>query len=183
MYVAQQDPRLCPSPLCGGYWVQLANRARTRCSDGALRARCYAARAVDEERQPLGTAVPQGALVRADLEPWRFEGLGELGALVVARAFTPVGGEASSGRYFRVVDRGIRCVRAPCFSLRASVLNGDERIALSGIGLSAAPVGTRERIEVALGTKDGVLARGRIVRVQDGGRVLRATRFFLPSER
>ena len=31
------DPRMCPSPRCGGYWVALANRARTRCSDGVLR--------------------------------------------------------------------------------------------------------------------------------------------------
>lgn len=138
---------------------------------------------MDEERHPLDTAVPSGALVRADLEPWRFEAVGELGVLVVARVFSPVGTGTSSGRYFRVVDRGIRCVRAPCFFLQASVLDHDERIALSGIDLGAAPVDVRERIEAALGTKSGVLARGRVVPSEGGGRVLRAARVYLPSER
>jgi hypothetical protein len=163
--------------------VQLVNRSRTRCSDGALRARCYVARAVDEKRHPLDTGVPDGALARAEIEPWRFEGLGELGALVVARVFSPVGGGSSSGRYFRVVDLGIRCVKAPCFSVRASVLNGDARITLSEIDLGAVPVAMRGSIEAALGTKSALLARGRIVSSPDGGRVLRATRFYLPSER
>lgn len=183
IYVVTQDPRLCPSPLCGGYWARLANRSVTRCSDGVLRGRCYVARAVDEERHPLEKAIPEGALARAVIEPWRFEGMGELGVLVVAKTYAPVGGQASSGRYFRVVDRGIRCVRAPCFSLRATLLNGDERSALSGIGLGGAPIAERGRIEAALGTKSGILARGRIVQTSDGGRVLRTTRFYLPSER
>lgn len=182
IFVVRPDSRLCPSRLCGGYWVQLANRARTRCSDDVLRARCYVARAVDVERHPLDATIPDGALARADIEPWRFEGVGELGMLVVARVFAPVGGDASSGRYFRVVDLGIRCVKAPCFSLRASVLNGTERVAVSGIDLGVAPVDVRSRIEAALGTKSGALARGRIVPSRDGGRVLRPTRFYLPSE-
>jgi len=84
-----------------------------------------------------------------------------------------VGRAPATGRYFRVVDRGIRCVRAPCFSLLASVVNADKRIALSGIGLGAAPIDIRKRIEAALGTKSGVLARGRIFATEDGGRVLR----------
>jgi len=147
-----------------------------------MRARCYAARAVDEERHPLEQAIAAGALARAEIEPWSFEGLGELGVLVVARTFVPAGDRAASGRYFRVVDRGIRCVRAPCFSLLASVVNADKRIALSGIGLGAAPIDIRKRIEAALGTKSGVLARGRIFATEDGGRVLRPSRFYLPSE-
>lgn len=162
--------------------MQLANRSRTPCSDGVLRVRCYVARAVDEKRHPLEQPIPEGALARAEIEPWSFEGLGELGVLVVARTFVPVGDPASSGRYFRVVDRGIRCVRAPCFSLQTSLLNGDERRTLSGIGLGAVPVPERSRVEAALGSKSGVLTRGRIVRSADGGRVLRPTRFYLPSE-
>jgi hypothetical protein len=182
IYVVQPDPRLCPSPRCGGYWVQLANVSSSRCSNGVERARCYVARAVDEERHPLEHAISNGSLARAEIEPWRFEELGELGVLVVARTFAPVGDRAASGRYFRVVDRGIRCVRAPCFSLVASILNGQGRLALSGIGLGAAPVDARERIEAALRTKSGILARGRIVAAGDGGRILRASRFYLPSE-
>jgi len=183
IYVVRQDPRLCPSPLCGGYWVQLANRSRTRCSDGVLRAHCYTARAVDEERHAFKEAAPDRALVRADLESWSVQGMGELGTLVVASVFGPVGDGASAGRYFRVADRGIRCVKAPCFSLRASVLNRDERSTLSGVDLGVVPVDTRDQVEAALSTRSGVLARGRIVRTSAGGRVLRATRFYLRPER
>ena len=182
IYVVTPDPRLCPSPRCGGYWVQLANRSRTRCSDGVLRARCYVARGVDEQRHPLADGIPEGSLARALIEPWSFEGLGELGVLVAARVFPPVGRHVAKGRYFRVVDRGIRCVRAPCFSLRAIVLNRGETSTLSGIDLGAAPVSERAKIEAALGTKNGVLAQGRIAATGDGGRVLRATRFYLSSD-
>jgi hypothetical protein len=39
--VVEPDLRKCVTPLCGGYWVALANHARTVCHDGALRPRCY----------------------------------------------------------------------------------------------------------------------------------------------
>ena len=179
IYVVRQDPRLCPSPRCGGYWVALANRAGTRCVDGELHPRCYVARAIDEQGRPVVPAIPEGSLVQGSIGP----GSDDLGVLVAERAFSPVGTAAISGRYLRVVDLGIRCVRAPCFSLRAAVLNRRERITLSGIDLGAAPPGVRKRIEAALGTKSGILVRGRILQSRDGGRVLRPTRFYLPSER
>lgn len=182
-YLVQPDPRLCPSPACGGYWVELVNHARTRCSDGELRSRCYVARAVDSQRRPLETSIPAGALTRATVEPWRFEGLGELGQLVVARAYRPVGRAISSGRYYRVVDNGIRCVKAPCFSLNASLLNRASSTTVSGIDLGAVPQSERQHVERALGSKAGALAQGRTVGMRDEGRVLRATRFFLASER
>jgi hypothetical protein len=184
-YVVDPDPRMCPSPLCGGYWVALANHRRTRCSDGALRARCYVARAVDERRHPLARAIPAGSLARAGVEPWRFEGLGELGMLVVARAFEPVGGAKPTGHYYRLVDTRIRCIREPCFSMRAAALNGSSRSPISGLVLST--LGEQrdleERVLTELGTRNGVLVRGRIVVNPSGGRELHAARFYLRSER
>ena len=47
MFLVEHDPRLCPSPACGGYWVALANGVRTRCGDGTREKRCYDARAVN----------------------------------------------------------------------------------------------------------------------------------------
>src|SRR6476659_3510487 len=67
LYTAQGDPRMCPSPLCGGYWVALANGARTRCGDGTRQARCYVARAVDRNRRAL-SSLPAGALLRGAIE-------------------------------------------------------------------------------------------------------------------
>jgi len=183
LHVVRPDPRLCPSPLCGGYWVALANHARTQCHDGVSRTQCYVARAVDEDRHPLSAGVPAGALVGAEIAPWTYQGIGELGVLVVADVFSPAGRAPESGGFFRLVDNGIRCVRAPCFSIRASRLNQSSRTTVSGIDIGAARATPGEvvRVEAALGTKKGLLARGRIVSSPDGGRVFRATRFYLRS--
>jgi hypothetical protein len=185
IYVVRPDLRLCPSPLCGGYWVGLANHARATCQDGALRPRCYVARIVGEDRHPVGVDVPAGSLVRADIEPSKDEGFGELGVLVVAGVFSPAGTTAGGGSFFRLIDSGIRCIRAPCFSFRAAQLNQSVRTTLSGIDLGSARAAPEEvvRAETALHKKTGLLAQGRIVPATDGGRVLRATRLFLRSER
>jgi hypothetical protein len=184
VYVVRVDPRLCPSPLCGGYWVALANHARSRCSDGKLRQRCYIAKAVDEGRHPLEVTVPDGALVRADIDSQEFQGLGELGVLAVATVYEQAGKAPATGRYFRVVDTGIRCIRAPCFSMRAAQLNRAYTTTSSGLVLST--LGAREDLEervlAALATKNGVFARGRIVATPDGGRVFHASRFYLRSQ-
>jgi uncharacterized protein DUF6748 len=182
-FVVRPDPRLCPSPLCGGYWVSLANHARTRCHDGLLRPRCYVANAVDGHRHPLTAGPANGSLVRAAIERWTFEGFGQLGVLVVANVFAPAGRAPESGGFLRLVDTGIRCVRAPCFALRASRLNRSSRTTLSGIDIGAARTtpGELDRVEAALGTKNGVLAQGGIEPTSDGGRVFRATRFFLKA--
>ena len=183
-FVVRPDPRLCPSPLCGGYWVSLANHARTRCHDGLRRPRCYVASAVGVDRHPLKANPADGAIVRAAIESWTFGGFGQLGILVVINVFAPAGRAPESGRFFRVAGTGIRCVRTPCFALRASRLNRSSRATLSGIDIGTARTGPDEleRVEAALDTKNGVLARGSVVSASDGGRIFRATRFFLRSQ-
>ena len=181
VYTVRADPRLCPSPLCGGYWVALANGARTRCVDGTRSAQCYVAEAVDELRRPLAVSISDGGLARGAIEPSDFGGLGKLGVLVVAAVFTPAGEAAVSGGYYRVVDTAVRCVRTPCFSYRATQLNGSTRTMMSDVDLGAARATPAEveRARVALRTKSGLFARGRFARTADGGRVFRALRFFL----
>jgi hypothetical protein len=182
-YVVRVDPRLCPSPLCGGYWVSLANHARTRCHDGLLRPRCYVASAVGKGGAP-SVNLADGALARARIASRGFDGLGRLGVLVVADAFAPAGRARSAGRFFRIVDTGIRCIRAPCFSQRAGQLNRALWTTVSGVDLTTSKATPTElaRAEAELRTKRGLLAQGRIVAGDDGGRMLRATRFFLRSE-
>lgn len=185
IYTVRVDPRLCPSPLCGGYWVALANAPRTRCADGTARARCYVAQAVNEDRHPLEASVPDGALVRGDLDTFEFDGAGNLGVLVVPIVYAPEGKARESGGYYRLVDTGIRCVRAPCFSTRASRLNGAAKTTISGLVLTTLRYNEEleERALAALATRNGVLARGRIRPTPDGGRVFHASRFYLRSQR
>lgn len=178
-FVVRLDPRLCPSPLCGGYWVSLANRARTQCVDLRHSPRCYVARAVDRDRQALAAGIPDGAVVRGHLEPWAYEGFGELGAIIVSEVRAPVGA-FTKGTYFRVRDLGVRCVRAPCFSYRATVLNGTRRVTISTLDLAPAHASPRklQRAQAALADPSGLFVLGRITATSDGGRVLHASRIY-----
>ena len=175
-YVVRVDPRLCPSPRCGGYWVALANAARTRCQDGLRRPRCYVARAVDLEGGALG-AIAEASLVRGAIDIGR----DDLGELLVAAVYAPAGSARVRGGYYRVRDTGIVCVRAPCFSYSATQVNGFTRTTMSGVDLAAAKARPDElaRAKAALRTKNGVYARGTFSSGLDGGRTFHATRLFL----
>jgi hypothetical protein len=179
-YLVEPDPRACPSPRCGGYWVSFVNHAQTACHDGALRARCYVAVAEDERGRELAAGVPPGAIVRADLTGRRFGPFGNLGVLVVADLRAPHG-EGPSLLVYRVRDLGIQCVRAPCFSLRARQLNTPLKVLLSGLDLRPARLSADEqaRAAAALITTSGLFATGRMERTADSGRVLRVLRVYL----
>jgi hypothetical protein len=175
MYVVRHDPRLCPSPMCGGYWVAIANGARTRCADGLRRPRCYVARAVDAKGN--AASIPEGGLARGAIN----RGHDDLGELVVSAAYAPAGKATVRGGYYSVRDTGIRCVRAPCFSYRALLVNSSTRTTLSGVDLAAAAATPNElaRAEAALRTNTGLYARGTFSAALDGGRVFHATRLYL----
>ena len=181
MFIVEGDPRLCPSPLCGGYWAALANGVRTRCGDGQRQTRCYTARAVDRYGRPYVNEIPTGSLVRGAIEPGLRLGERTLDRLRVHAVYAPAGAAAISGGYYRVVDNGIRCIRAPCFSYRAGQVNGSSRVTISQVDLQAsgAPAAAIERAQAALRTKDGLYARGRFAPTPDGGRVFRALRLYL----
>jgi hypothetical protein len=175
MYVVRHDPRLCPSPLCGGYWVAIANGARTRCADGLRRPRCYVADAIRAGGSPVGD-IAEEALVRGALDVGR----DDLGELVVSAVYAPAGDALPSGGFYRVTDTGIRCVRAPCFSYRVTG-NGTTGTAVSSLDLEAAQATPKAvaRAHAAVETKNGLYARGRFATTPDGGRVFRALRLYL----
>lgn len=181
MFLVDGDPRLCPSPLCGGYWASLANGVRTRCGNGLPQTRCYAGRAVDRYGQPYAGEIPAGSLVRGAIEPGQRFGDRVLDQLRVYAVYAPAGTAAVGGGYYRVVDNGIRCVRAPCFSHRVGQVNGSSRVTVSEVDLQAswATADVIERAQAALRTKDGVYARGRFAATPAGGRAFRALRLYL----
>jgi hypothetical protein len=176
IYVVRDDPRLCPSPRCGGYWVALANGARTRCTDGLRHPRCYVARTTSRLGRPLDR-IPDGALVRGALADGR-EDLAELRAHAL---YAPAGTSRRAGGFYRVVDTGIRCVRAPCFSYAATQVNGRTGTTLSEVDLTLAQASAAEtaRAQRALRTKDGLYAQGLFVLRPAGGRGFVALRLFL----
>jgi hypothetical protein len=181
------DLRMCPSPLCGGFFVSRVNRTSTTCSDGAARPWCYVA-SVD---LPLLTAASRarvraaeqsgGVLLRGRIGVGGsvFRGLGRL---VVTDAWLTVTSEPWGGSVFLVSDNGVRCIRAPCFSLRASVVNTTRASSASGVDLSmvgASPALVRKaQANLATG---GLLVAGTIRRAADGGRTVVAAQFFLQA--
>ena len=180
IYTVLVDPRLCPSPLCGGYWVALANGVRTTCADGMRQPRCYVAKAVAAEQRERGLSVPNDGLVRGHLETFVIEN-GTFGLLVAEDVYAPAGKAVVTGGYYRVVDTGVRCIRAPCFSFRVTQMNGSTRTFTSAVDLRSAAATKDElsRATAALRTKNGLFARGRFGTSSKGGRVFRASRLFL----
>ena len=87
-----------------------------------------------------------------------------------------------TGAVYLVSDNGVRCVRAPCFTLRVATVNTTRATTASGLtltGVGAAPALNR-RAQAAL-TKGGLLVSATIRRDADGGRTVVATQFFLAA--
>ena len=180
MFVVQHDPRMCPTPLCGGFWVAIANGVRTRCGDGRRATRCYVASAIDRSGRRVSD-IPEGALARAAIERGSALWDRRLDRLRIWASYTPSRTEPVAGGVYRVTDTGIRCVRAPCFSLRVTQVNGRTRTVVSSIDLDASggTVAQTERARLTMTTKDGLYAQGVFAATPDGGRAFRALRIYL----
>lgn len=190
--ITRADPRLCPSPMCGGIWVQAVNTGSTTCGDGARKEACYAASAdlsrlrVNEKgRVLLQQAITQGrAVARGRLVRGLVEGFPDLDTLVVSevwRASSSV--NRARGVFHRLRDNGVRCVKAPCFSITAAVLNSSRSRTVSDVELSrtGTPAAERRRALARLAAP-GLIAAGRIVRAQEGGRAFVATQFYVRAQ-
>ena len=87
----------------------------------------------------------------------------------------------ATGSVYLVSDNGIRCVRAPCFTLRVATVNTPRATTASTLdlaGIGATALGQRAQ---AAPSKGGLLVAGAIRRDADGGRTIVASQFFLPA--
>lgn len=188
------DPRLCPSPVCGGVFASLLNRPLTPCPAAAASQACHAS-TVDWSRIDLdpqaqadfeAAALGGRAVVRGELSPGDVvDGFGTLGKLVVTEGWIAASSRRPRGGFFRVAPNGIVCFATPCFSLRESLLNTSFRGDVSGLDLSGAgaPQALRDAAwrELARGS---ILVAGRNRVVPDPGPAghglnLVATQFYL----
>ena len=148
-YFVKPDLRRCASPVCGGVFYRLANAETTHCLDGKKAAECYAASA-DFAKLGFGdagiakvnealTAASFGAstqlLVRATIgsKDWG-NGLGKFGELRPSEAWTSQTANEATGVLAKVEDSGIRCIAAPCPSLRELKLNSGVRAEIADLG-------------------------------------------------
>ncbi|HEV2837109.1 MAG TPA: DUF6748 domain-containing protein [Pyrinomonadaceae bacterium] len=164
-YSFRRDLRRCASPRCGGYFVKLVNQARTRCADNRWQSECYVA-SIDWD----GQSEPDSdrGLLRGTIRPagkgqYGFPGrMGEFGVLRVSEVWQAASANQASGNFFRVRDRGIRCIAAPCATHHEARLNSTASRNVAGVDLSGAgaPDNVLSEATAAMTTTDGILVSG-----------------------
>jgi uncharacterized protein DUF6748 len=179
-YSVRRDLRRCVSPLCGGYFVTRVNTSSTRCADGRFRRECYVA-----EIDWHGLA--EGELVRGNIVAKRYERFGNLGELCVSESWKLLGGHEPAGTFYRVRDRGVRCVAFPCPTHHEAKLNSSVSRNIAGVNLAGAGLGESDSstVNAAMTGSDGVIVTGQDVPVTGpGGRSfeLKATQVYVRSK-
>jgi hypothetical protein len=182
-YTIRRDLRRCASPMCGGYFVKLVNQTRTRCHDGRSMKECYVA---SIEWSGQGEPQDDRALVRGSLSTLPGH-RGRFGVLQAREVWLPAGNNQASGTYFRVRDRGVRCIAAPCETHHEARLNSSVSRNIAGVDLSGAGAtdGGESEATTAMTSPEGVLVAGVHTRVTGpAGRsqMLKATQFYLRAK-
>jgi hypothetical protein len=189
--VTTLDPRLCPSPFCGGYFVKDVNKPRTRCADGSWQRQCHAATldtsATGWSEKDLTLFVAafgqRQAIARGTLRQLA-SGAVTVETLVIDEGWLGQAHSQPRGGFYGLRDSGIVCVTTPCPSIHQKLLNfrGDRLIA----GIDLRPSGaTREAIVAgykALTGPAGILAAGQheaVVGPAGRGIKLAASEFYL----
>jgi hypothetical protein len=175
-YSVRQDLRRCVSPMCGGYFVKRVNLPTTRCPNGRYQAECYVAE-IDWNGQ---TQVDAGkALLRGTVIAKTYNRFGNLGVLRVTEAWQAVSDSKPSGAFYRVRDRGLRCITFPCPTHHEAKLNTTVSQNIAGVDLSAL---SDAHTAQAMTGPDGVVAAGDHVKVKGPGGTmleLKATQIYL----
>lgn len=179
-YTIRRDLRRCASPMCGGYFIKLVNQPRMRCANGKSMSECYVA-SIDWN----GMAEPErvGSIVRGS-HSTRGDRRGTYGVLQVSEVWLPAGDGEASGTFFRVRDRGLRCIAAPCETHSETKLNTSVSRNVAGVDLAVTGASESAMSEAftTMTSPDGVLVAGTHEAVSGpAGRSqqLNATQFYL----
>jgi hypothetical protein len=186
-YSFRRDLRRCASPRCGGYFVKLVNQARTRCADNRWQSECYVAR-IDwnGETEPDS----ERGLLRGTIHCGRgqFGFPGRYGWLSVSEVWRAGSENQPIGTFFRVRDRGIRCIAAPCATHHEARLNSTVSRNIAGVDLAGANASDNVLSEAtaAMTTTDGILVSGDHAPVTGpAGRsqMLKASQFYVRASK
>jgi hypothetical protein len=159
--VFRQDTRRCVSPLCGGFWVRDVNRKVLR--EEYVSGFDFSASGLTEETQAKALEGAEGEVIlRGKLGPTetRFN----TRAFLVLEAFRGMPGvrAAATDSFYRVERAdNIRCIMAPCPSLRAIKLHTTQQTLF-------------HQVSVARASKTNVDARWMTSRITDKGALVAA---------
>jgi hypothetical protein len=180
-YTLRRDLRRCASPMCGGYWVKQVNQTLTRCVDGTSKSECYVA-GIEWNHQPQ--IDERKALLRGTIERKKFSRGQTFGVFRVSESWEATSEVPQSGSYYRVRDRGLRCITFPCETHFEAKLNSNLQGNIAGVDITNTGA-SDEAVSAAnqqMTGSDGVLVTGSHFPVKGpGGRsvTLKATRFYL----
>jgi hypothetical protein len=179
-FTLRPDLRRCAAPLCGGYYVRPVNNLLIRCA-GRLAAECHV-HAIDWSGQPPVDAGK--ALLRGEVLPNPYGRFGNLGLFRVSESWQAASDKHPTDVFYRVRDRGVRCITFPCPSHREMKLNSSFSQSIAGVNLTGA--GASEEVVsqalAAISGGEGVLVTGINATVTGpGGKMpqLKATQFYL----
>ena len=183
-YTVHPDLRRCASPLCGGYFVSRVNQQTTRCANGSWRRECYVA---EIDWNGAAQVEGRGALLRGNVIAKKFPPYGNLGAFRVSESWQAASDKQPTGLFYRVRDRGVRCITHPCLTHVATRLNSGISRNIAGVDLEGAGANGDlvSRAAAAMTEAAGVLVAGNTsVVTGPGGRAqtLKASQFYLRAE-
>jgi hypothetical protein len=176
--VTRPDPRLCPSPTCGGWFVREVNKPKSLCADGTWQSECHASQLdvaalgwTDEDRARFDRRFgKRHALARGRLEQRDFGGTpGDV--LVVEEGWMGQALSRPAGVFFGLVDNGIVCITAPCASIDERRLNSASHRAIAEVDLAASGASAEQVAagQEAMARRPGILAVGRNEAVEGPG--------------
>lgn len=132
VFTARPDYRKCAAPLCGGYFVKLANKKLTQCVDGSWQAECYVT-AITYGNGPIAAPAASAGnktplLVVGAILPAAGEKTAGLGFFLAKEAYSSATQNTAQGSFYGVTNNGIVCITTPCFSFDEALLNTTNRI-------------------------------------------------------
>lgn len=182
-YRVRNDLRRCALPLCGGYFVSRVNASSTRCADGSFKRECYVAE-IDWNGQE--EPEPARLLLRGSIVAKRYERFGNLGELRVSELWKSLGTNEPAGTFYRVRDRGVRCIAFPCPTHHEAKLNSSFSRNIARVNLEAVGLGDNASVvNAAMTGPEGVIVTGQDVPVKGpGGRSfeLKATQVYVRNK-
>jgi len=186
------DPRLCPSPRCGGFFVKEVNKPKTQCADGTWQRQCHAAELdasalgwSDDELARFNEQFGQRhALVRGKLRKIE-RGSIKADVLVVDEGWLGQALSKPIGTFYGAKASGIVCITYPCPSIHERKLNFRAERLIADVDLAASGA-AEEQIAAgykALSEPAGILAVGEhhvVAGPAARGIRLVASEFYLP---
>lgn len=145
------DMRRCAYPMCGGFFLDRLNAAKTTCHDSTSAEKCYtpvidwSESGLDQAQQDaVRTAAYKGtfdgvyAIVRGRFAKKNTETpMPNLGRFIVTEAWVAVGEGQTEGVFAKVKDNGIRCITAPCPSQTEYALNSSRSLNIARVDFEA----------------------------------------------